>query len=79
MHCNGKCHLKKELAKASEGNRSSSKKSTSLAEAEYLQVTATSLVVFNACKYYPALNFRYSNLYSGPSASSVFHPPLLLS
>jgi hypothetical protein len=81
MHCNGKCHLMKELAKAAESEKplSSDKKSGGKQETETLYCQSP----------LPLLSFRlrndsarksldyYLNLYTLLSGSSVFHPPSL--
>jgi len=78
MHCNGKCHLMKELAKAAENEKPiSSDKKHATAE--------TNDLFFNAfqkfeCVYLYSdttskINSRYSNLYARLNSDSVFHPP----
>ncbi len=82
MHCNGKCHLMKELAKASESEKPiSSDKKHLLQESEIL--------FFEAIKTYESLGFiathsikgttHYSDLYSYLKSSAVFHPPTFIS
>lgn len=77
MHCNGKCHLKMELAKASDKNEcpSSNKK-----------ITTAETVLIMDCFYEfdfsvpvvdcPEPDVIYSNLYGHTNFTSVFHPPL---
>ena len=80
MHCNGKCHLMKELAKASENEKPiSSDKKNSVQEFEVL--------FFQKIKEYTSLKNehftkanptdKYSNLYSFLNSISFFHPPTL--
>jgi len=78
MHCNGKCHLMKELAKASESEKpiSSDKKQVQ---------QENDLLFFEAITSYKSIYFltthsqkvtqRYRNLYSYLNTITVFHPP----
>lgn len=78
MKCNGKCHLMKELAKASDNeNPMSSDKKVSQQEFEVLFLpTITS---FEICTFLEPISMEnhtiYHNLYSYDILSSVFHPP----
>ena len=79
LNCFGKCHLKKELAKASEGEKpiQSNKKNNNKQEIEnlffdninYILSKENILIKKNSFKEY------YSNIYSYMNCSSVFHPP----
>ena len=79
LNCCGKCHLKKELAKASEGEKpiQSNKKNNNKQEIEnlffhninYILSKENILIKKNSFKEY------YSNIYSYMNSSSVFHPP----
>ena len=82
MHCNGKCHLMKELAKASESEKPiSSDKKQVLLESEVL--------FFEAIKPYESIGFLtalshnvatpYFDLYSYLKCNTVFHPPTFIS
>ena len=78
MHCNGKCHLMKEMAKESESEKpiSSDKKSgASEKDILFFQV----IQPFESLQgFYPAtpkINRSYSNLYSYLNSNAVFHPP----
>ncbi len=79
MHCNGKCHLMKELAKAAENEKpiSSDKKNTGT-ENEVLFCEALpsfeSLLVYDAGVTESPVG--YTNLYGYLTNHSVFHPPL---
>ncbi len=77
LECNGKCHLKKELAEASESDN----------ELQTFQ-TKTHLVFFNELQevFIPfgpfyintqKINATYNNLYKYYKTSTVFHPPAL--
>ena len=82
MQCNGKCHLMKELAKASDAEKplSSHKKGT----APILDV-----LIFEEIKSFEIVpvcfgtkektNPYYSNLYFHLNSASVFHPPTFIS
>ena len=82
MQCNGKCHLMKELAKASDAEKplSSDKKGT----APILDV-----IIFEEIKSFEMatvffdtkekINPYYSNLYFHLNSASIFHPPTFIS
>tara|TARA_R110000823_G_scaffold86994_7_gene194215 strand:- start:250 stop:591 length:342 start_codon:yes stop_codon:yes gene_type:complete len=81
LKCNGKCHLAKELAKASEIEKplNSDKKQNTKHEIEVL--FCESITNFNSAKF---LNFElnenisfYQNFYTSVVFSSLFHPPIL--
>lgn len=81
MQCNGKCHLKKELAKASETEKPLSEKKSQAAESEVLFLnnqpvfttpTVVSIITIRN-------TFTYANLYSYQDGHSHFHPPLVIS
>lgn len=82
LQCNGKCHLMKELAKASENDSpiSSNKKITSH-EVEVLFFQEIN--PFNVLPVYfqktEKINSNYSNLYSHRISCAVFHPPTVIS
>lgn len=81
LKCCGKCHLKKELAKASEGEKpnSSDKKDTVKQEVEVLffqKIESFVTASFNGAN--PSLiGDNYSNLYAYLNDCSAFHPPTL--
>lgn len=79
LKCNGKCHLAKELAKASENEKplDSSKKHTFKFEIEVL--FCESFLNYNVTNF---LNFEtketssfYQNLYFSELTTRIFHPP----
>lgn len=75
--CNGKCHLKKELAKASEtGQPSSQEKKSQPNEVVVLFLEDVDAFVFMTIKK-PSLKIDsfYTNLYAHLGAVVVFHPP----
>ncbi len=79
LQCNGKCHLMKELAKASEEDKpsSSDKKVTNYPQEilflQKIEMYSISVITFLETK----ITTRYSNLYSHLSLVSFFHPPSL--
>lgn len=78
MKCNGKCHLMKELAKASENDNPASKdKKTLHTEFEILFLEKSpSFEIANL--NYPVqkeINMNYSDLYFYENTIAVFHPP----
>lgn len=79
LNCCGKCHLKKELAKASEGEKpnSSDKKENSKQEVEVLffQDIKSLIVEQIYFKNKTLVSNNYSNLYFHLSDNSFFHPP----
>ena len=81
MHCNGKCHLMKELAKTSENEKPiSSDKKIPFQEFEILFIEKIKSfeikpICFNSK---PILNSNYSDLYSYLNSASVFHPPTFI-
>jgi len=80
MHCNGKCHLKKELAKASDSEKPLSQKKSQASETEVLFFQDT--VSFNPQTKVSIITsniFIYTNLYSYQDGYSCFHPPLVIS
>lgn len=82
LQCNGKCHLMKELAKASENEKpiSSNKKMASL-ELEVLffeEIKSFKITSFYFDKN-QLLNSAYSDLYFYLDSNSVFRPPIFIS
>jgi hypothetical protein len=81
MHCNGKCHLMKELAKAAENEKPSSDKKSSHTETEVLFCNAVLNFEPGAFikVYSPKNKIQYTNLYSRIDTAAIFHPPTLIS
>lgn len=81
MHCNGKCHLMKELAKTAEHEKPLSQKKSNLAEAEVLFLEPVASFTFQP--FIISANNQvtcfYSNLYIAVNTASIFHPPLTIS
>ncbi|AXG75191.1 hypothetical protein DVK85_00910 [Flavobacterium arcticum] len=80
LKCNGKCHLMKELAKASEEETPISEKKSLHHETEvlfYQPVFAfTFKSDFSATDYVQST--AYANFYSHLAVVSVFHPPIFI-
>jgi hypothetical protein len=81
LNCCGKCHLKKELAKASEGEKpiNSDKKDNSKQEVEVLFFQDIKSLVLEQIyvQNITYINDNYSNLYFRLNGCSVFHPPTI--
>lgn len=78
MHCNGKCHLMQELAKASETEKPiSSDKKTQHSEIEILFIEELPDFNFFQKKEISSsiANSFYNNLYTSVNCNFVFHPP----
>jgi hypothetical protein len=82
LKCNGKCHLMKELAKASEDDKpiSSDKK---LGSNPFVDLFVTEADSFNFLFFQNSntkeLNCSYANLYSHLDSYAIFHPPIFIS
>ena len=82
MQCNGKCHLMKELAKASENEKPiSSNKKQLLQESEvlFVETIKTINVVGVFAIHSKNKNTHYTDLYSYLNISTIFHPPTTIS
>ena len=80
LHCNSKCYLKKELAKASENtNPNSQNKKQIQQETEILFLEMICDITFqnNGLSYHALVKDNYSNQYSHLNSNSIFHPPIL--
>ena len=79
MHCNGKCHLMKELAKAAEQEKPLSDKKSAHQEVDVLFYQPVAHYFFEGFKPL-ALKITapfYNNLYTPVYQFSIFHPPLV--
>ena len=83
LKCNGKCHLMKELAKASEDEKpiNSDKKDNSKHEVEILffqEITNVDFFqVMSINKRQSSIN--YTNIYDYLDSKFIFHPPIFIS
>lgn len=78
MHCNGKCHLMKEMAKESESEKpiSSDKKSgVSENETLFFELIQPFETIQDSYPTTTKMNVSYSNLYYYLNSITVFHPP----
>ncbi|WP_026990380.1 hypothetical protein [Flavobacterium subsaxonicum] len=78
MHCNGKCHLMKELAKAAEKEKPASDKKVATQQAEVLFLTSTTNYTFKALPviFTQKNSVGYHNLYTSLISVAVFRPPV---
>lgn len=77
-NCNGKCHLMKELAKASENNAPvSSDKKVSHSEFEVLFIQKLTSLEVQSLDFTVkiAINAKYSDSYFYENNKPAFHPP----
>lgn len=80
LHCNGKCQLMKELAKASEHDKPSQQKKSANAEVEILfcQQAAAFTFVQSDGPVSTEVKNKYCNLYSFLPSASFYHPPTVV-
>lgn len=81
MACNGKCHLMKELAKASDLEKPTSqdKKHTSAEITDfYIQTDVNYLLPVFYLVAKPKLNYSYLNTRCNFTTSSIFRPPIFI-
>ena len=82
LHCNGKCHLMKELAKNSENedpistNKKITAQETLIVFFQEINSFSISPLYFHKTK---KANNNYSNLYYYKTICLVFHPPTIIS
>jgi hypothetical protein len=82
MHCNGKCHLMKELAKAAETENpksSDKKQNTPIQEVLFFKEIKSFSIVSFGFSTESKINSSYLELYSYLNTNSVFHPPTIIS
>ena len=82
MECNGKCHLKKELAKEiQENNHISESKKVNFVETSLLFCSDIEPFTFNRVLFEEENKslISYSNLYQKENIYTIFHPPAILS
>lgn len=78
LQCNGKCHLKKELAKASDTENSKDKNHSSSFESQvvfFQQIYTNALDTF-VVNFKEKVTTSYLNSYKFNFIDSIFHPPL---
>lgn len=75
MHCNGKCHLKKQLDKEDKKQQSLPGSSKEKSEVQFFSdATFPELAIANS-EVIP--HFNYCFYYPDAPAFSIFHPPLI--
>lgn len=82
MHCNGKCHLMKELAKNAEEDKPiSSDKKVASQEHEVLFYQELNTFKISPISSDIRQNYtnNYANLYSHLDSNSIFRPPIFIS
>ena len=83
LKCNGKCHLIKELAKASNDDKpiNSDKKNNLTQEVELLFCNEIVEISFRQIYFHnkTSIGDNYANLYFHSVSCSVFHPPTIIS
>lgn len=82
LKCNGKCHLMKELAKASEDDKTNStekKQSTNKLIDLFVEEQDSFNFAFLIIEIKPIFNSKCRNLYSHLDSYSIFHPPIFIS
>jgi hypothetical protein len=81
MHCNGKCHLMKELAKTAEQDKPISPKKGSTAEIEILFFQPVPSFTFQPfiVGVITKNSTSYNNLYGYLNTGFIFRPPLVIS
>jgi hypothetical protein len=80
MNCNGKCHLMKEMAKASENEKPISDKKIVTQEFEILFFEEIQSFQINTyfLNIESTLNAKYNNQYFHLSNDLIFHPPIFI-
>jgi hypothetical protein len=80
-HCNGKCHLMKELAKASENEKPISDKKLVVHESEtlFFQEIRDCFTAVWFTDAQPENTNLYHNLYAYLNSTATFHPPTFIS
>ena len=80
LQCNGKCHLKTELAKASDDSSSTDNEnqqtSKRLLQVEFLQDNPVQIAFQISDLFETDSKFQLSQTYDYLYSTSVFHPPL---
>ena len=82
LKCNGKCHLTKELAKASEGNSdNSSDKKITFEQTEIVFFLEIKPIEIRQIYFLnkTSIGNNYSNLYFHLNDCAFFHPPTFIS
>lgn len=80
MHCNGKCHLMKQLAQSSETEKPvQNDKKISVFESEWFYTATFYLEIYKKPKFVTTKNtYIYKNLYQHLFGFDFFHPPIFI-
>jgi len=78
MHCNGKCHLSKQLAKAAESSPANEKNNVKLASVDFIEYF-TSWKFEKRTQQVTHCNLFRDNRFTVFSLHSIFHPPATIS
>lgn len=79
LHCNGKCHLKKELAKSYKNDTPASNEKKSETETLVLFMVKIPVFYFNENRVsHFIMHTFYNNLYSHLEAVNIFRPPIII-
>ncbi len=82
LKCNGKCHLAKQLAKASEEEKSGSSDKKQNGKQEIEIVFCVDIKEITFVNYetliVKKIDSEYQNLYASTAIQSIFHPPTFL-
>ncbi|MBU2919885.1 hypothetical protein KO504_00900 [Winogradskyella psychrotolerans] len=78
LACNGKCHLKKELAKASDSEKSNDKNHSSSTEHQvvFFQDIFDDNLVIAVNTEHLKIESSYNKIYKFDFMNFIFHPPL---
>lgn len=79
LECNGKCHLMKELAKASESEKPATEKKSNIEKTDWIPFDASIVFITPDFIFFARNDIEYKNLYANLQAVSVFHPPAVIS
>lgn len=79
LQCNGKCHLTKELAKASDSEAGNEKNHTVSSEFSFVYFQEVNMynTLFFPKEQRSKINTSYNNIYKFHYRGFVFHPPLV--
>ncbi len=80
LKCNGKCHLKKELASEAKKNspKSNEQKSNSITFEVLFCENITSYVFNTDMCFDKSVQYLYNCIYFRLNSTSIFHPPILV-
>ena len=81
LECNGKCHLKKELANISKNDKTKSNKQNNNNNLQFEILFCEQLVSFDFCNVFfeeKSTIIYYSCIYFRNNITSIFHPPILV-